>query len=57
MRQLKNSQIIDIANVKLECGWSENRVCDWVFEECNNDKKALKLLGKILNADKVITNL
>lgn len=57
IKRLGNIDIIDIANVKLECGHSETRVCDWVFEQCDNDKRALILLEIILNANKVIIGL
>tara|TARA_R100000734_G_C3232562_1_gene40043 strand:+ start:275 stop:448 length:174 start_codon:yes stop_codon:yes gene_type:complete len=53
MEKLTNRDIIEIANVKLINGYSENRVIDWVFEKCNNDNRALVLLKKILDADEV----
>lgn len=53
MKKLGNRDIIEIANVKLELGYSESRVCDWVFEMCDNDKRALMLLKYILKADEV----
>ena len=53
MKKLGNNDIIQIANVKLECGYSESRVCDWVFEMCENDKRALVLLKHILDAGEV----
>tara|TARA_Y100000114_G_C11548796_1_gene226190 strand:+ start:296 stop:469 length:174 start_codon:yes stop_codon:yes gene_type:complete len=53
MEKLTNRDIIEIANVKLINGYSENRVIDWVFEKCNNDSRALVLLKKILDADEV----
>ena len=31
MKKLGNNDIIEIANVKLELGYSETRVFDWVF--------------------------
>jgi len=53
MKKLGNNDIIEIANVKLMNGYSESRVCDWVFEMCDNDKRALMLLKYILDADEV----
>tara|TARA_R100000353_G_C6369127_1_gene158465 strand:- start:198 stop:371 length:174 start_codon:yes stop_codon:yes gene_type:complete len=53
MEKLTNRDIIEIANVKLINGYSENRVIDWVFEKCNNDSRALVLLKKILDSDEV----
>tara|TARA_R110002072_G_scaffold97004_1_gene213234 strand:+ start:3272 stop:3445 length:174 start_codon:yes stop_codon:yes gene_type:complete len=53
MKKLTNRDIIEIANVKLMNGYSQNRVIDWVFEKCNNDNRALVLLKKILDADEV----
>ena len=53
MKKLGNNDIIEIANVKLINGYSESRVCDWVFQMCDNDKRALMLLKYILDADEV----
>ena len=53
MEKLTNRDIIEIANVKLMNGYSQNRVIDWVFEKCNNDNRAEVLLEKILDADEV----
>lgn len=54
MKKLGNNDIIEIANVKLMNGYSETRVCDWVFEMCDNDKRALILLRHILDSDVVL---
>lgn len=51
--KLSNNDIIEIADVKLMNGYSETRVCDWVFEMCDNDKRALMLLEIILDANEV----
>ena len=52
MKKLGNNEIIEIANVKLMNGYSESRVCDWVFEMCDNDKRALSLTKYILDTNK-----
>lgn len=54
MKKLGNRDIIEIANVKLMNGYSESRVCDWVFEMCNNDNRACNLLKYILDSDEVL---
>jgi uncharacterized protein YdaT len=54
MKKLGNNDIIEIANVKLMNGYSESRVCDWVFEMCENDNRAMMLLKYILDADEVL---
>tara|TARA_Y100000385_G_C13048974_1_gene618840 strand:- start:1285 stop:1458 length:174 start_codon:yes stop_codon:yes gene_type:complete len=57
MERLNNNQIIEMANLKLIWGHSENKVCDWVFQQCSNDKKASRLLAIIFDCDEVTINL
>ena len=57
MKKLSNNQIIEMANLKLVWGHSESKVCDWVFQQCSNDKKACRLLAIIFDCDEVTINL
>ena len=57
MKKLSNNEIIEMANLKLVWGHSESRVCDWVFQQCNTDKKACRLLAIIFDCDEVTINL
>lgn len=48
-----NLIIIALAKQKLESGYSESRVCDFVYQQCENDTRANILLAKIFEVDKV----
>ena len=48
-----NLIIIALAEQKLENGYSENRVCDFVYQQCQNDNRANILLAKIFKVDEV----